>query len=282
MKVNPKVSRWVAKIPLLEFVAETWAEMQRAKLMLVASSLAYTTILSVVPMLAVSFAIFKAFGGLDKLYATIEPFLLENLAEGSSDQVIQALKHFLDNTHASAIGVGGFIGLMFTSMSMLSSIENAINHVWGAPPRRSIFQRFSTYWLFITLGPLAGSVALGVATSSELPLANLVPNGTGIFILTILFFSAVFKWVPNCQVHWPHALASAIVTSTLLTLARLAYALYTAHFVSYNKIYGSLGAIPILLLWIYIVWLIVLTGAALSTTLQHRLETRIRSGVKGR
>jgi membrane protein len=248
--------------------------MKRAQLLLVASSLAYTTILSIIPMMAVSFAIFKAFGGMEKLYQTIEPFILQNLAEGSSTEVIAALRRFVDNTHASAIGITGFVGLIFTSMSMLNSIESAINRVWGAPARRRIFQRIATYWLFITLGPLAASVAVGIASGSSFPLPNLVPSGTGVFLLTILFFTAVFRWVPNTDVHWPYAVFSGIQTAVLLALARAAYGLYTSRVVSYNKIYGSLGAVPILLLWIYIVWAIILTGAAVSAALQHRLEIR--------
>lgn len=258
----------------VELLKETWAQMQRSQLLLVASSLAYTTILSIIPMLAVSFAIFKAFGGLERLYATIEPFILSNLTEGSSDEAIAAIRRFLENAQASAIGIGGFIGLVATSMSMLHSIEHAINSVWGAPARRHYFQRIATYWFFVTVGPLGAAVAVGMATSSDFPLWKFVPDGTGIFLLTVMFFSAVFKWAPNCDVHWPYAIVSAAVTATGLAIARTGYGLYTSTVVTYSKIYGSLGAIPIFLLWIFIVWVIVLTGAALSSVLQSRLETR--------
>jgi membrane protein len=258
----------------IDIVKDTWGQMKRAQLLLVASSLAYTTILSIIPMLAVSFAIFKAFGGMDKLYQTIEPFILQNLAEGSSTEVITALRKFVANAHASAIGITGFVGLIFTSMSMLNSIESAINRVWGAPTRRRIFQKLATYWLFITMGPLAASVAIGFASGSSLPLSSLVPDGTGMFLLTVLFFTAIFRWVPNTDVHWPYALVSGTLTAVLLGLARMGYGLYTHAFAGYNRIYGSLGAVPILLLWIYIVWAIILTGAAVSATLQQRLEIR--------
>jgi membrane protein len=266
--------RWKPGFLPTDLAKETWRQMQRANLLLVASSLAYTTILSLIPMLAVSFAIFKAFGGLERLYQVIEPFILSNLAEGSSEDAIVALRRFLENVHTSAVGIGGFVGLVLTSMSMLHSIEGAINTVWGAPMRRNYFQRIVSYWFFITLGPLALSVGLGVVTTSNLPLSQFVPDGTGIFFLTIFFFTAVFKWVPNCDVHWPYAIGAAAVTAVFLTFARVLYALYTSTAVSYNKIYGSLSAVPIFLLWIYIVWVIVLTGAALSAALQSRLEIR--------
>jgi membrane protein len=266
--------KWKPGFLPVDLAKETWAQTRRAQLLLVASSLAYTTILSIIPMLAVSFAIFKAFGGMEKLYLTVEPFILQNLAEGSSDEVIAILNKFLTSAHTSAVGIGGFIGLVITSMSMLNSIERAFNHIWGAPARRHFFQKIATYWLFITMGPLALAVAVGFASGNDLPLSSIVPDGTGMFVLAILFFTLAFKWVPNCEVHWPHAWLAALFTSVCLNIARVAYGLYATHFVSYNKIYGSLGAVPILLLWIYVLWIIILLGAALSAALQHRLEAR--------
>jgi membrane protein len=255
----------------------TWKQMSEAQLFMVASSLAYTTILSIIPVLAVSFAIFQTFGGMSKLYNTLEPMILENLAQGASAEVIATLHSFINNTHVGAVGVGGMIGLIFTSMSMLSSSENAINMVWQTQISRSIFQRISTYWLFITLGPLALSVAVGMATSLHRPLSHFLPSGLGIFLINIAFFFGVYKWVPNARVKSVYAFISAVVTATCWNIARAGYTLYTKKIVTYNAIYGSLGAVPILLLWIYIIWIIVLTGAALTAALQKRVEQTLKA-----
>ena len=249
-------------------VRETTRQVRRAQLPLVASSLSYTTILSMIPLLAVSFGIFQAFGGLDRIYGLIEPFILANLAEGVSDQVIKLLRQFISNAHASTIGVGGLLGLIITSMTALSSIERAINRVWDAPISRSWFQRISSYWLVITLGPIALAVALGLASVGRFPVANLLPSGTGIFAITVGFFFFVYKWVPHTPVYGKYALFSAVLCSVAFSLARTGYQAYFSQAVSYNKIYGSLAAVPILLLWIYIVWLIILSGAALTAALQ--------------
>jgi membrane protein len=251
---------------------DTLKQMKQAQLLTVASSLAYTTILSIIPVLAVSFAIFQAFGGMQKLYEVIEPMILSYLAEGADEQAIEALHRFIGNIHAGAVGVGGLIGLIFTSMSMLFSAEKAINHVWQAPITRGLFQRISSYWLFITLGPLALSVLVGFATTSNLPISKFFPSGTGMFLITVSIFFCVYKWVPHVRVKWQYALISAAVTSTFFNLARLGYSLYTKNVVTYNAVYGSLGAVPILLLWIYIVWVIVLGGAALTAALQKRTQ----------
>jgi membrane protein len=247
--------------------------MKQAQLPLVASSLAYTTILSIIPLLAVSFALFQAFGGQETINRTLTPFILNNLAEGVSDEVVEKLKSFISNAHGSAIGLGGLIGLIFTSMTMLFSIEKAINRVWHASMTRSLFQRISAYWLFITLGPLGLAVAVGFMTSSQIPLSHLFPTGTGAFLLTAAGFSAVYKWVPHTRVRTTCAGIAGIVIAAAFILAQNGFRLYTSRVVSYSKIYGSLAAVPILLLWIYIVWMIILSGAALTAALQKRADT---------
>lgn len=257
---------------LTQISRDTWRQMMQAQLLMVASSLAYTTILSIIPLLAMSFAIFKAFGGLNKLYDTVAPFIISNLAEGASDEVISHLENFIDNAHASAVGLGGFLGLVFTSMSMLSSIEKAINRVWQTRITRSWFQRIATYWLFITLGPLAFAFMLGFATSTDHSIAQFLPSGTGIFMITVAAFFGIYQFVPNTRVEWRYSLGAAVFTSVLWNLARLGYNLYTSQVLTYSKIYGSLGAVPILLLWIYIVWVIILGGASLTAALQKRLD----------
>jgi membrane protein len=264
----PKTAAWCGQISSITL--NTVHRADETQLLSIASSLAFTTILSIIPVLAVSFSIFQAFGGMQKLYAMIEPFILSNLASGSGQEVIDLLHKFVENAHASAIGLGGMIGLVFTSMSMLLSAEKAINQIWNTEITRGLFQRVSIYWLFITLGPLAMSVALGVATSFNLPLWKFLPNGTGITLISMGFFFVLFKWVPQTLVYWPNALIASVFTTIFWDLARYAYAIYTEKAVTYNVVYGSLGAIPIFMLWIDIVWVIVLSGVALTATLQER------------
>lgn len=252
---------------------DTWKQMNEAQLFLVASSLAYNTILSLIPLLAVSFAIFQAFGGLEKLYETVEPWILNNLASGSSEEAMQFLRKFVSNANAGAIGITGFVGLVATSMAMLSSIEKAINQVWRAEFRRPFFQRIVTYWFFITLGPLGIAVGLGALTStSDASITRFLPSGSGTFLIGVAVLYAVYRYVPHRVVAWRPALVSAFVASVFLGIARWGYEIYTRKVVSYDKIYGSLGAVPILILWIYIIWLVVLTGAALCAALQKKVK----------
>lgn len=263
-------------MPLLkkirQFSLDVWKEFKDSQLLTVASSLAYTTVLSIIPLLAVSLAIFQKFGGLERLYQTVEPFLFNHLTHGTGELATTYIRKFIANIHAGTLGATGFIALLVTSMSLLFSIEKAINRIWRTPDSRSWFQRLATYWFFITLGPLALAVALGFVTSQEYPLAKLLPGKTGIMLLSSGVFFLIFKFIPNRAVHWRPTLITSLFTAIIWSFAALAYGFYTKQLVSYDKIYGSLSAVPVLLLWIYLTWLIILSGVVATSVLQRKYD----------
>ncbi|MBI2712446.1 MAG: YihY/virulence factor BrkB family protein [Bdellovibrio sp.] len=218
LKIKPRA---IIKV-ISGVIKDTLIQMKTVQILLVASSLAYTTLLSIIPLLAVSFAIFNAFGGMKNLYSTLQPLVLSNLAQGASEDVIERLNHFISK-------------------------------------------------FFITLGPLGLSIAVGFVGSESRSVFTLFPSGTGMYLLSIFIFFLINKFVPHAQVRTPYALISGWVTATIWKLATFSYALYTKNVLTYNKIYGSLAAIPILMLWIYIAWIIILGGAALTASLQKRV-----------
>lgn len=260
------------RVVLEKTLRDTWAQIQGAQLFTVAASLAYTTILSIIPLLALSFAVFKVFGGMDQVYDKLQPFLLNNLAEGVSDDAISTLAQFINQTQAGTVGLLGFFALVVTSMSMLSSIEQSINRVWGVPNSRPLFLRFATYWMFITLGPLLLALIIGFASTSREIALHWVPGWVGIFLITTAGFFGLYRWVPNTKVYWGYAAIAALAAAILWNVAQAAYVIYVREVVSYDRIYGSLSAVPVLLLWIYIAWIITLAGAALGAALQRRIE----------
>lgn len=250
---------------------DTLSLFKTAEISTAASSLAYTTILSIIPLLAVSFSVFKAFGGLDTLLGTLEPIIFENLAEGSDEKTLELIRSFIGNIHTGALGISGMIGLLITSMSMLNSVEKSINRIWKTAIPRSFFRRISGYWFFLTLGPLALSFVIGLATSLDVPLSKFLPSGIPFLFILLGIFYGIYRYVPHQKVSWKAALIGAIGTSLVWMMAKMAYGVYVKKVVTYDKIYGSLGAIPILLVWIYVAWLVVLTGAAFSCCLQSHL-----------
>lgn len=277
MKEPRKILRWPRFVAALKETRQIFVD---AQLPLNASSLAYTTVLSIIPLLAVSFSIFKAFGGLETLYKTIEPYILSNLAEGTGDEAILHIQSFISNIHAGALGATGLVGLIITCMSLLLSVEKAIHRIWGEKVTRGFFHRISSYWLIITLGPLTAAMLVGYATTTQLPMSALLPSGWGSaimgYVTSTAIFVLIFKGVPSRKVDWTPALLSAMLSAVAWSVARWSYALYNQKVLTYSKIYGSLGAIPILLLWIYIVWLIVLSGAALTYGLQKRRDPPVK------
>ena len=267
---HPKLTR----NNIVAILRETVSEIRQAQLLLAASSLAYTTLLSIIPLLAVSFAIFQIFGGMEKLYAIIEPMVLSNLAKGTGEDAVHYIRTFIGNIKVKTLGAGGLAALIFTCVSLLSSAETAINRVWKTEITRPLFQRIAGYWFFITLGPIAFSVMVAALTSQQMPLTGLVHQGLGGFLIGVIVLTTIYKWTPNRHVHWVAALVPAIVTETFLVIARNGYAIYTHRMVSYNKIYGSLGAVPIFMVWIYTVWIIILAGAAFGSSIQKRMDLK--------
>jgi len=247
-------------------------DIQQNQVLVVAGSLAYTTILSIVPLLAVSLALFKAFGGLDKILVKVQGLIVENLAQGANEMAAGKLQELVGGLHAATLGISGMIGLIFTSFAMLSSVEKAILTVWGEKNQRALFQRFATYWFFITLGPVLLAVVIGITSSSSLKFSSFFPQGIGLWVFATLGFFGLYKWIPSRHVHWGPALFSASTAALSWTLARSLYTLYVKNFVNYDKLYGSLGAVPILLLWIWILWVIILSGASLTASIQRRLD----------
>lgn len=254
--------------------ADIGKDIQQNQVLVVAGSLAYTTILSIVPLLAVSLALFKAFGGLDKILVKVQGLIVENLAQGANEMAYNKLQELVGGLHAATLGISGMIGLIITSMAMLSSVEKAILRVWNEKSQRSVFQRFATYWFFITLGPVLLAVVIGITTSTTMRFTSLLPPGIFLWLLATAGFFGLYKWIPTRHVHWGSALASAGIAALSWTIARALYALYVKNFVNYDKLYGSLGAIPILLLWIWILWVIILSGASLTASIQRRLDLK--------
>jgi membrane protein len=242
-----------------------------ANLFQTAGSLAYTTILSIIPFLAVSLSIFQAFKGLDRVYEAIEPMIVENLAENAGQQAMESIRNFISNIHAGTLGIGGLIGLILTSMSLLNSAERALNRIWDTPLRRTWFERISSYWLFITIGPVSLAGVLGF-TGASTASPKVLPSGVWGYLILSSALLVVYKWVPNRHVRWSPALIPAALMALVFVVARGVYGIYVREIVAYNKIYGSLAAVPILILWIWIVWVIVLIGAAVSASLQAELE----------
>ncbi len=245
------------------------------KLTQVAASLTYTTVLAIVPMLAVVLSLFTAFPLFADFKGALEGFLTSNLMPPTvSDSVMGYLNQFA--AKASGLTAVGTIALMVVSIMLIMTIDSALNSIWNVQRQRPLRQRILVYWAIISLGPILAGATLWTTTMlGDHPWARLGGAMSGLsalltiiqVLVTSVGFAALFVIVPNRQVYWRDALAGGLGTAIVLTLMKNGFAYYIAQFPTYTIIYGAFATLPIFLLWIYLSWLGILFGATVAATL---------------
>lgn len=270
---TPPRASWLTRVGrIFRFTAQRANE---ENLLQVASSLTFTTVLAIVPMLAVVLSLFTAFPVFQEFRVALENFLATSLMPPSvSDNIMEYLNQFARQaSRLTAIG-GGF--LIVTSVLLIMTIDMAFNAIWHVTRQRPLSQRALVYWAVITLGPVVAGASLWATSfvaSESLGLVKDVPEWVSTVIsyiplvLTGLGFAALFAIVPNKQVSWKDALAGGLVTAIALEIMKEGFAFYLTRFPTYTVIYGAFATLPIFLLWIYLSWLAVLLGATLAASL---------------
>ncbi|HZH06399.1 MAG TPA: YihY/virulence factor BrkB family protein, partial [Lautropia sp.] len=245
-----------------------------------AMSLVYTTLLSIVPMLALSFSVLKAFG----VHNQIEPALgrfLAPLGERGNEVTIQIIQ-FIGNMNVGVLGSLGLGLLLYTAISLVQKIEISFNYIWHVPEPRSFGTRFSSYLSVLLVGPLLVFSALGVtaaATSIGVvqgllaiePLGWLAAEAGKLvpYALIIGLFFFIYIFIPNTTVKWTSALGGALVGGIAWQTAGWAFASFVATSAQYTAIYSGFAIVILFMIWIYVSWLILLIGASVSFYIQH-------------
>jgi membrane protein len=238
-------------------------------------SLTYTTLLSLVPFFTVALAITTAFPVFDEWIGSIQLFILENVLPDTPavQTIIDQINSFTDNAaRLTAIGIAGFV---VTSVMLMLTIDNALNRIFRVQRRRTILQNIFIYWGVISLGPLLVGASLSGTymalrqTVSALKfdflgemLLGLVP-----FLLTSGALTLLYGVVPARRVEWRHALLGGLLAGIGFEIAKRGFALYLSKVPTYTLIYGAFATIPIFLIWLYLSWLVVLTGAIFTAML---------------
>ncbi|HEY5973469.1 MAG TPA: YhjD/YihY/BrkB family envelope integrity protein [Geobacteraceae bacterium] len=233
-----------------------------------ASALAFTSILSLVPFCALAFAVLKGLGVQNRL----EPFLLEQVTAGSQE-VVSRIISYINNTNMTSLGTLGLLSLLVTVVTLLGNIEEAFNVIWGVKETRSLKRKFSDYLSVIVSGPLLLFTAISITTSLQSQemvrwLLGTTYLGDLVFVLLRLapyvsiWVALVFLYIfiPNTVVRFRSALLGGILAGTCWQFAQWLYIHLQVGVARYNAIYGTLSVLPVLLVWIYTSWLIVLFG----------------------
>ncbi len=243
-----------------------------------AAALSYTTLLSLVPLMAVVFSVFAAFPVFETIAGEVQSFVFKNFVPASGEVVQQHIEQFTSKaTSLTAIGISF---LIVSALLMMNTIEEAINNIWHIKKSRKALPKFMVYWAVLTLGPLLIGASLVVSSYLiSLPLISEVAIVSGLkttllsllpFFATTLACTLLYSVVPNTRVPLYAAFAGAAVAAMLFELAKKGFAYYVTAFPTYEIVYGALAAIPVFLVWIYISWLVILLGAEISYCLTHK------------
>ena len=254
------------------------ARIKTERLPSVASALAFTTLLALVPLLTVMFAILSMFPFFVEWRDEIETLLYSNLAPATGDAVQTYLREFAGQA-GSLTGLG-LAGLLVTALLLLSTIEDAFNQIWSVAKGRTLSQRLLLYWAMLTLGPILMVISIAVTTYlgsnvlgqwvSAASGPHEVVLGALPVLLQALGFFLMYLIVPSCPVRPRSALVGAVVTLALFELTKFGFVIFISNFDTYQIIYGAMWSIPVFLLWIYFSWLVILLGACISAEIDVR------------
>lgn len=245
--------------------------------MLRASALTYYTMLSLVPLLALIFAVLKAFG----VQNLLQPMIVEKLNVGDG-KAADMILGYINNTQVTQLGVVGLIFLLIAVISLLTNVEKTFNYIWGVEGVRPLLRRFTDYLSVILAGPIL--IIGAVSMTSSLASNNLVQKfiemklvGTLLllsfkiapFVFMWLAFTGLYVFMSNIKVEWRAAFVGGVVGGSLWQIAQLGYVHFQVGVGRYNAIYGTMAALPIFMVWLYLSWVIVLFGLGVCYAKQN-------------
>jgi len=259
---------------LIRYIAARFVQDRCAQ---TASSLTFTTLLALVPMITIALTVFSAFPVFVDFSAQIKTYLLNNLMPENAGVIItQYMQQFADS--AARLTAVGIVILTATAMMMLLTIDKAFNVIWQVTRPRPLVKRLVAYWAVLTLAPLLIGASLSLTSwlvGISLGHAKYVsPFGVVVLkVLPVLFatlaFALLFRVVPNRHVPKMHALIGAFVAAIVFEAMSRIFGYYISHFPTYTLVYGAFASVPIFLMWVYLSWLAILLGAVIAASLSH-------------
>ena len=258
----------------------------------VAASLAYTSLIALVPLIAIGIAIFSAFPVFDSIRSQLADFLFQNLAPSFEEEIRQHLEGIVKKS--GQLGAVGVTGIAITAILLLSTIEDSFNYIFKVTQPRRIATKVTLYWTVITLGPLLLGSAFsmrgylytlqkfvyGSDETSGLFFSYMIPQ-----LITMITLMLVYVLVPNKKVPVINASIGAIIAVILFWFLRLGFGSFVMSNTTYSTLYGALAIIPIFLIWMYLSWAVVIFGAVVTAAIDeyknlNKAETKIKSTEK--
>lgn len=238
-----------------------------------ASSLAFSSLLALAPMMALALAMLSLFAPLEQLGAQVEDFIYLYLVPTASNDVREYLDQFAGQT--GQLSVFGLVFFFLTAILLLATIESSFNDIWRVKQGRGFTARLTVYWALVSLGPVLMGASLSLSTYFlSLSIFTGQVQSVGLMLLPwflmVSAFLVLYIIMPNVKVDFLHALGGAVVASVLFEISKRGFTLYVTNFANYELVYGALSTLPIFLLWVYLSWMIALIGAEVVAVLQIR------------
>ena len=247
--------------------------------------LSFVTLLSIVPLFAVIFSVFSLFPVFQKWRGELESIVFKNFVPTQGELIQGYLVRFVEN--ATQMTSLGLVVLFLVALLLISSIDHTLNHIWRVRKNRSQLISFSIYLVVLTLGPVLIAISL-LTTSYLLSLTSFEDNTLlavrKLFLAFLPYlasfssFLLIYLLVPHTRVHFWSALSGAMIASIMFELSKSAFALYFTHFPIYKEIYGALAIIPLLFVWVFISWVVILVGAQVAASLDGFLDEQKTAG----
>ena len=241
--------------------------------------LSFVSLLSLVPLFAVIVSVFSLFPVVQEWRGELESFVFKNFVPTLGESIQGYLVRFVEN--ATKMTSLGLVVLFLVALLLISSIDHTLNHIWRVRKNRRELVSFSIYLVVLTLGPVLIGISL-LTTSYLLSLTGFEDNTLLavrrlilVFLPYVASFSSfllIYLLVPHTRVHFWSALSGAMIAAILFELSKSAFALYFTHFPVYKEIYGALAIIPLLFVWIFISWVVILVGAQVAASLDGFLD----------
>lgn len=255
-----------ARVSILRLGVNVWHQFMGHKCLQQASSLAFNTLLCLVPLSAVALFLLKTFGLVEDDNSPLIVVLRDNfLPRYSAEEIVSELSGFA-NRNLGGLSVGGFLLFLLVSTMLFMSVEQHFNDIWGARRRLPVVQAFQKYAVFYTLlsvGPLL--IWLFFSTATNWVFGHVFP-----WVLVYCLFFLMYIAMPNTFVKWSAALLGTLVAGTLFQIARIAFGRYLELlWQNYSDIYGALAMLVTFAIWTYVAWVVILLGAEVSNSVQH-------------
>jgi membrane protein len=254
---------------------------RKNELGLLASSMAFATVLAVMPLVAVSMSIFLFVEPLEPYLKELERLLLRYLLSGPGNTLLTEVQATIAQMRSSVVGGTGLVFLLAASTKLISDIDTAVQRVWGVKKDRPRVHSLLYYLGVIVLGPVALAVVIAVLSVDVVPGLTRIPSRVVAYIVLVMSLYAVYQLVPRARVRVSAALIASAGSVVLLAGVQYGYGWITSNVLNYNRIYGSLAVFPLFLIWLLLFWIVFLLGNAACAAMTHRLDAPRRGGKTG-